>query len=331
MSLASAALLSPPVLCFGLGALACALRSNLRVPAPVFEAVSIYLLLAIGLKGGAELAETRWADFAAPAGAALALGLFIPLWCFLALRRLAGFSVADAASLAAHYGSVSAVTFIAVVSYLAQAGIPHEGFMTAILALMEAPAIVVALLLARMVRDRAEDRAGAATADIAQPSLGDALREVVSSKSFLLLVGGIAIGGVIGKAGMAPVQPFFGDLFLGFLCLFLLELGIVAAEKADEAWKAGGRLLTFAIAAPLVNGALGLLAGAAAGLSEGGAIILATLAASASYIAAPAAVRLALPQANAAYALAASLAVTFPLNVVIGIPLYAALAGLIYR
>lgn len=323
MSLASAALLSPPVLCFGLGALACALRSNLRVPAPVFEAVSIYLLLAIGLKGGAELAETRWSDFAGPAAAALGLGLLIPLWCYAALRRLAGFSVADAASLAAHYGSVSAVTFIAVVSYLERAGTPHEGFMTAILALMEAPAIVVALVLARL--------AGAGGEGGGTRSLGPALHEVVSAKSFLLLVGGLVIGGIIGKAGLAPVRPFFGDLFLGFLCLFLLELGIVAAEKADAAWKAGGRLFAFALIAPLVNGALGLLAGHAAGLSEGGAVVLATLAASASYIAAPAAVRLALPEANAAYSLAASLAITFPFNVVLGIPLYAAAAGMLYR
>lgn len=321
MSLASAALLSPPVLCFGLGALASALRSNLRIPAPVFEAVSIYLLLAIGLKGGAELAESRWSDFAAPAAAGLALGLVIPLWCFIALRRLAGFGIADAASLAAHYGSVSAVTFIAVINYLERAGIPHEGFMTAVLALMEAPAIVVALLLARMAGGSGESR---------HSGLGAALREVVSAKSFLLLAGGLVIGGIIGKAGLAPVRPFFGDLFLGFLCLFLLELGIVAAQKADEAWQAGGRLLAFAIAAPVLNGSLGLLAGHVAGLSEGGAVILATLAASASYIAAPAAVRLALPEANAAYSLAASLAITFPFNVVIGIPLYAALAEGLY-
>ncbi|SHO65923.1 hypothetical protein SAMN02745172_02572 [Pseudoxanthobacter soli DSM 19599] len=321
MSLASTALLSPPVLCFGLGALASALRSNLRIPAPVFDAVSIYLLLAIGLKGGAELAESRWSDFAAPAIAGLALGIVIPLWCFIALRRLAGFGTADAASLAAHYGSVSAVTFIAVINYLERAGTSHEGFMTAVLALMEAPAIVVAFLLARMA---------GGPGGSSHSGLGAALREVVSAKSFLLLMGGLVIGGIIGKAGLAPVRPFFGDLFLGFLCLFLLELGIVAAQKADEAWQAGPRLLAFAIAAPIVNGSLGLLAGHMAGLSEGGAVVLATLAASASYIAAPAAVRLALPEANAAYSLAASLAITFPFNVVIGIPLYAALAQGLY-
>ncbi|MFK8251819.1 sodium-dependent bicarbonate transport family permease [Ancylobacter terrae] len=153
---------------------------------------------------------------------------------------------------------------------------------------------------------------------------------MISAKSFLLLVGGLVIGGIIGKSSLAPVRPFCGDLFLGFLCLFLLELGIVAAEKVEAAWKAGERLFLFALTAPLINGTLGLAAGYAAGLSEGRAVVLATLAASASHIAAPAAVRLALPEANAAYSLAASLAITFPFNVVLGIPLYAALAATVY-
>ena len=316
MSLAASALLSPPVLCFGLGALATFLRSNLRLPAPVFEAVSIYLLLSIGLKGGAELSETSFAAFGPPALVALALCVAIPLWSYAALRRFARFSSADAASMAAHYGSVSAVTFIAVTSYLEARAIPHEGFMTAILALMETPAILIALVLAR--------RAGQGG------SMGDALKEVVSAKSFLLLVGGLVIGGLIGKSGLAPVRPFFGDLFLGLLCLFLLELGVVAAGRAEDALRAGKTLLLFAIGAPTLHGALGVALGAAAGLSEGGAIVLGTLAASASYIAAPAAVRLALPEANAACSLAAALAITFPFNILIGIPLYAAIAGQIY-
>lgn len=307
-----AGLLSPPVLCFGLGALSVALRSNLRLPAPVFEAVSIYLLLAIGLKGGAELSETHLSSFALPALAALALGIAIPVWTFFGLRRFARFGTADAASLAAHYGSVSAVTFIAVVAWLDARGIAHEGFMTTLLALMEAPAIIVALILARL--------AGA------KEPLGHAVREVLGGKSILLLVGGLLIGAVAGKAGLAPVRPFFGDLFLGFLCLFLLELGIVAAQKADEAFKAGPRLLAFALGAPPIHGFIGVALGIASGLSEGGAIILGTLAASASYIAAPAAIRIALPEANTAYALGAALALTFPFNLVVGIPLYAAMA-----
>lgn len=316
MSLAATALLSPPVLCFGLGAAATLLRSNLRLPAPVFEAVSIYLLLSIGLKGGAELAETSFAAFAPPALAAIGLCLAIPLWSYAILRRWAGFSVPDAASMAAHYGSVSAVTFIAVLSYLDAQNVAYEGFMTAILAIMEVPAILVALLLARLAGQGG--------------GLKPAFQEVVSAKSFLLLVGGLIIGGVIGKAGLAPVRPFFSDLFVGFLCLFLLELGIVAAQRADDAWRAGKALLLFAIGAPLAHGALGVAAGMAAGLSEGGAIVLGTLAASASYIAAPAAVRLALPEANAACSLAGALAITFPFNIVVGIPLYAAIAAALY-
>lgn len=316
MSLAAASLLSPPVLCFGLGAAAAFLRSNLRVPAPVFEAVSIYLLLSIGLKGGAELSETTFSAFALPALAALALGITIPVWCFFGLKHFGRFSTADAASLAAHYGSVSAVTFIAVIAFLDAHNVEHEGFMTALLALMETPAILVALLLARI----------AGTGQ----GFGSALQEVVSAKSFLLLVGGLLIGGIIGKTGLAPVKPFFGDLFLGFLCLFLLELGIVAAQRADDAFKAGRRLVLFALGAPVVHGLLGVTAGYLAGLSEGGAVVLGTLAASASYIAAPAATRLALPEANTAYSLGAALALTFPFNIVIGIPLYTAMAQVIY-
>lgn len=309
-----AGLLSPPVLCFGLGALSVALRSNLRLPTQMFEAVSIYLLLAIGLKGGAELSETHVSEFAGPAMAALALGISIPIWTFFGLKRFGGFGTADAASLAAHYGSVSAVTFIAVVTWLDTRGIAHEGFMTTLLALMEAPAIIVSLVLARLAGTK-------------EP-LGHALREVLGGKSILLLAGGLIIGAVAGKAGLAPVKPFFGDLFLGFLCLFLLELGIVAAQKAGDAIKAGRRLLTFALLAPPVHGFLGVALGLAAGLSEGGAVILGTLAASASYIAAPAAIRIALPEANTSYSLGAALAITFPFNLVIGIPLYAEMARL---
>lgn len=307
-------LLSPPVLCFGLGALSVALRSNLRLPIQMFDAVSIYLLLAIGLKGGAELSETHYSEFALPALAALALGMSIPVWTFFGLRRFGGFGTADAASLAAHYGSVSAVTFIAVVTWLDTRGIAHEGFMTTLLALMEAPAIIVSLVLARLAGTR-------------EP-LGHALREVLGGKSILLLAGGLIIGAVAGKAGLAPVKPFFGDLFLGFLCLFLLELGIVAAQKADDAFKAGPRLLTFALLAPPIHGFIGVALGLAAGLSEGGAIILGTLAASASYIAAPAAIRIALPEANTSYSLGAALAITFPFNLIVGIPLYAEMAHL---
>jgi hypothetical protein len=312
-------LLSPPVLCFALGICAALMRSDLRLPEPIFQALSIYLLLAIGLKGGADLAQASLGAVLLPALAAVALGLSIPLWIYAFLRRIAGFSTADAAALAAHYGSVSAVTFIAVLGYLDATGTAYEGFMTALLALMEVPAILVALVLARW--------AGASGSDT---GFGQALAEVVSGKSILLLAGGIMIGFLSGPQGLAPVKPFFGDLFRGALCLFLLELGIAAAQRLKDLRTAGPILIILAVGAPLVHAMLGLSAGYFVGLSMGGAIVLATLAASASYIAAPAAVRIALPKANPGYYLGASLGVTFPFNIVVGIPLYAAVAQLIY-
>ncbi|HEY8381221.1 MAG TPA: sodium-dependent bicarbonate transport family permease [Microvirga sp.] len=315
--LVAASLLSPPVLCFVLGAVAVLLRSDLRLPEPVFQALSVYLLLAIGLKGGVDLSQARLSSVALPALAALGLGVAIPVWIYQVLRRLAGFAVADAAAIAAHYGSVSAVTFIAVLGYLDATGTAYEGFMTALLAIMEVPAIVVALILARW--------SGAGG-----QGLGAALGEVISGKSILLLTGGMAIGYLAGPEGMAPVKPFFVDLFRGALCLFLLELGVVAAQRARDVRAAGPMLIAVALGAPVLHAMAGLLIAFLVGLSMGGAIVLATLAASASYIAAPAAVRIGLPEANPGYYLGASLGVTFPFNVIVGIPLYAAAARLLY-
>lgn len=319
LDLAAANLLSPVVLCFVLGAVAVLVRSDLKLPEPVFNALSIYLMLAIGLKGGADLARADLAAVAWPAVAALGLGLAIPLWTYALARRLLRLSVSDAAALAAHYGSVSAVTFIAVLAYLDAAGIVYEGFVTALLAIMEVPAIVVALGLARL--------AGAGTG---RAGIGRAFADIASGKSVLLLVGGLVIGFLAGPGGLAPVKPFFTDLFRGALCLFLLELGVAAAQRARDLRRVGPALAGFAILAPLAHGLLGLALGALVGLSPGGAVVLATLAASASYIAAPAAVRLGLPEANPGYYLTASLAVTFPFNLALGIPLYAGAARLLY-
>jgi hypothetical protein len=200
--LVGASLLSPPVLCFALGVVAVLLRSDLRMPEPVFNALSIYLLLAIGLKGGADLAKADLASVLLPSLAALALGVSIPLWTYAFLRRIAGFASADAAAIAAHYGSVSAVTFIAVIGYLDASGTAYEGFVTALLAIMEVPAIVVALILARW-----------AGASQSEGGLRQALGEVVSGKSILLLVGGLIIGFAAGPEGLQPGSrwPFSSD------------------------------------------------------------------------------------------------------------------------
>ncbi len=318
LQLAAANLLSPMILCFVLGAAAAFVRSDLRLPEPVFTALSIYLMLAIGLKGGADLATVSAGAMALPILSALTLCVVIPLWCHFALRRLVRLDRRDAAALAAHYGSVSAVTFLAVLGYLDAVGMTYEPSVTALLALMETPAIVVALLLAGRGRTDGEP-------------LRAVLARILASKSIVLLFGGLAIGMVVGREGLAPVKPLFGDLFRGLLCLFLLDLGRQAMERA-EGWRENGPAIAiFAIVAPVLNAALGLVAAKAAGMSEGGAVVMATLAASASYIVAPAAMRMALPEANPGLYLTASLALTFPFNLVLGIPLYAAMAGALYR
>jgi hypothetical protein len=315
LDLALANLFSPAVLCFALGVLACRLGSDLRIPEPVQTGLSAYLMLAIGLRGGVELSQVPLAELAGPLSAALLMGCAIPVWSFFALRRLAGLGVADAAALAAHYGSVSAVTFAAVTATLEAQGIAFEGHATALLAVMEVPAIVVGIGLARL--------AGAAGGRISLAPLGG----VIASKSVLLLLGGLVIGALAGPAGLRPVQPFFNGMFPGVLCLFLLELGRLAAERLGDFAKVGGRLLAFALLAPVAHALLGLLVAAAAGLGEGGAVVFATLCASASYIAAPAAVRAALPEANPSLYLTCALGITFPFNIIFGLPLYQAMAA----
>lgn len=313
LAVASANILSPVVLSFALGAAAAFAKSDLKLPESVQSGLSIYLLFAIGLKGGVELSQTPVAAFLGPACAALAVGVGIPLWSY-GLLRAARFASADAAALAAHYGSVSAVTFIAALAYLDRQEVGYEGFMPALLALMEMPAIVVALMLARGVGGGTWQRA---------------LPEILAGKSILLLAGGMLIGWLSGAEGFAPVKPFFVDMFRGVLCLFLLDLGIAAAHRARDVRKVGAVLAVFAVAMPPFNALVGAVAGAYAGLSAGGAMVLATLAASASYIAAPAAVRLALPEANPGYYLTASIAITFPFNLTLGLPLYHAVASVI--
>ncbi|MFO0295721.1 MAG: sodium-dependent bicarbonate transport family permease [Rhodospirillales bacterium] len=309
-------LLSPMTMSFVLGALATLLRSDLKFPDQIYTGLSIYLLMAIGLKGGAALAAVPLAEAAAPAAASLALGVSIPVWVYAALRRFGGFADADAAALAAHYGAVSSVTFIAALAYVQRLGIPAEGFMPVALPLMDVAAIVTGLLLAREGR-----KSGA---------WKTALHEVLAGRSILLLAGGLVMGFLAGPEGYRAVSPFFSDPFQGALCLFLLDLGMVAAQRVKDARRVGRFLVGFAILGPLANGAIGTCLGTAIGLSTGGAAVLGTLAASASYIAAPAAVRLALPAANPGFYLTAALGITFPFNLLLGLPLYVALSKLLH-
>lgn len=309
--------IDPIVLFFLLGLVAGLGRSDLRLPGSIYEFLSVILLLAIGLKGGAELAKQSLGDLLPQMLAVILMGLLLPLVAYPLLRRLGRLRRADAASIAAHYGSVSVGTYAVAVAWLVAREIPYEEYMPLMLVLLEMPAIVVGILLARGV-----------SAETNWKELG---HEVFLGKSIVLLVGGLLIGWAAGPEALEPVGGLFFGLFHGVLALFLLEMGLVAAGQVGSLRRHGLFLVAFGILFPvfgaLVGGSLGLVLG----LSTGGMMLLAVLAASASYIAVPAAMRLALPEANPTLSLTASLGVTFPFNILVGIPLYYGLAEQLHQ
>ncbi|MCX2979685.1 sodium-dependent bicarbonate transport family permease [Halieaceae bacterium IMCC14734] len=312
---------SPPLLFFFLGALAVAARSDLEIPNQIAKFLSLYLLFAIGFKGGVALAVAPFdTQIVLTLGAAMVLSAVVPLYTFMFLRNR--IPIADAAAIAATYGSVSAVTFVTATSYLDVSGISWGGHMVAAMALMESPAIIVGLLLYRKYALTDGD-------DDDSFSWSQLLREACLNGSIFLIVGSLIIGWITGPAGMSQISSFIQDLFLGVLCLFLLDMGIVAARRIKDLRNAGSKamsiLITMALVLPLLNAMLGLGIASALDLDEGDALLLIVLAASASYIAVPAAMRLVLPQANPGSYLPMSLAITFPLNILVGIPLYHAL------
>lgn len=302
---------------FLLGLFARLVKSDLRLPEALYETLSIYLLLAIGLKGGIELSKQPIAALAPQVVATMALGFLIPFVLYPALRALR-FAGVDAASIAAHFGSVSVVTFAVATAALTRAGVPYESHAALWVAVMEAPGIVAGILLARLAL-RGQD--GARRTD-----WGGLAHDVLFGKSVLLLAGGLAIGAVAGEAGTAPIHAVFVAPFKGVLALFLLELGLVAGGRLGELRRFGVAALAVGIVVPPLLALAGAGVGLALGLSTGGIALLATLAASASYIAAPTAMRIAVPQANAALSITIALGITFPFNLVVGIPLYLRLA-----
>ncbi len=311
------------VLFFILGVIARLGKSDLKLPQALYEALSVYLLLAIGLKGGIELHKQSLSAVLPQILACMALGGLIPVLMTPLLKRM-GFSGVDSAVLAAHYGSVSVVTFAVASSYLQRQGVAFEAHAALWVAVMEAPGIVAGVFLARRELSRAKALEG--KAPDAKSNWREVAHEVLFGKSVLLLAGGLAIGAVMGEAGLKPIAPLFTDLFKGVLALFLLELGLVAGAQLPEVKRYGLRLLTVGIISPLVLSLMGAVVGKLLGLSTGGIAILATLAASASYIAAPTAMRMAVPQGNAGLSIAAALGISFPFNIVVGVPLYTWLA-----
>ncbi|MEP3920120.1 sodium-dependent bicarbonate transport family permease [Ascidiaceihabitans sp.] len=314
-TLAANNLLSPIILSFALGVAASLARSDLTIPEAVAKGMSIYLLFAIGFKGGVSVAD-HGIDLTL--GLSLLTGIVLsfalPLIAFALLQVMSGLSRLDAAAVAAHYGSISIVTFVAGTSVLESAGLTYEGYMVAVAAAMEAPAILSALwLVSRGAGGRKME--------------SDLWREILLNGSIVLLVGSFFIGMATGKEGLAEIESFIVSPFKGVLCLFLLDMGLVAGRGLRQ----GGRvmrpgLLAFGVVMPLIGSVAGLGFGVLLGLSTGGVLLMMVLSASASYIAVPAAMRVALPEAEPSIYLTLSLGVTFPFNLTLGIPLYLAVA-----
>jgi len=311
---------SPPLLFFFLGMLAVFVRSDLDIPGQIARFLSLYLLFAIGFKGGVALASTSLgADVFLALGAAVLLSAAVPVYSFFLLR--ARFGISNASAIAATYGSVSAVTFITATSYLDNQGIGWSGYLVAAMALMESPAIIVGMLLFSRFRDDEADRGSL--------RWGPLLHEACLNGSVFLILGSMVIGYVSGPEGMEQIGPVVTAPFLGILCLFLLDMGIVAARRLRDLGDSGSPrrlpltiMLLASLAFPLLNGGAALAIGTMLDLPAGDLVLLTVLGASASYIAVPAAMRLALPQASPSIYLPMSLAITFPFNILLGIPLY---------
>ena len=316
LSLAATNLLSPIILSFALGVAAALARSDLNIPEAVAKGMSIYLLFAIGFKGGVSVADHGIdATLALSLMAGIVLSAILPLIAFALLQVMGNLSRLDAAAVAAHYGSISIVTFVAATSVLTSSGVTSEGYMVAVAAAMEAPAILSALwLISRGGDSRRMDN--------------DLLREIMLNGSIVLLVGSFFIGWITGADGLAKIDAFIVAPFQGVLCLFLLDMGLVAGRglRSSSGVLTPG-VLAFGVVMPMVGATLGLVTGLLLGVSTGGVALFMVLSASASYIAVPAAMRVALPEANPSIYLTLSLGVTFPFNLTLGIPVYMAVAG----
>jgi hypothetical protein len=311
-------LLNPPVLFFFAGLLAIRLGSDLDIPAPLPKFFSLYLLLAIGFKGGVELSNSGFnQEVLLVLFAAMGMAVLVPIYTFAILRR--SLSVANAAALAATYGSVSAVTFVTATSLLGKLQIPFSGYMVATLALMESPAIIIAVIMYRQ------------NAHQFSSDWKTLLREALFNGSVYLLVASLVIGFVTGEDGGKILKPFTVDLFQGFLCLFLLDMGLVSARRLKDLKALGAFPLVFAMVVPLINVSAGILLAKVLGLGIGNALLFSVLCASASYIAVPAAMRLAIPDANPGIYVTLALGITFPLNVLIGLPIYLSVIQALWR
>jgi len=330
MSLSS--LLLPAVLFFALGVIARLIKSDLKFPPDLAKVLSIYLLMAIGLHGGYELAKADMAIAFQSIIWALILGFTLPIIGYLALVATRKVSPLDAAAISAHYGSVSAGTFLTAIAYLDNLSVEYETYPLIMLAVMESPAIVVGLILAAKARQTIAARDGVAKSTPAEESaeksnFKEMLRDAFTNGSVVVLIGSMIIGAIADPSGMDKLKPFIDEIFMGVLCLFLFDMGMVAARRIGDFKQVGIVLAAFGVVMPIVGGVIGVYVGASMlDFSVGGSMLVGVLGASASYIAVPPAMRLAVPEANPSFYLTLSLGITFPFNVIVGIPLYHALA-----
>jgi uncharacterized protein len=314
--------LNPPVLFFFLGMIAVWVKSDLEVPAPIPKLFSLYLLLSIGFKGGVELAKSGITqEVFVTMIAAIVMASIVPVYSFFILRKK--LDTYNAAAIAATYGSISAVTFITANSFLDELHIFHDGYMVAAVALMESPAIIVGLILVNLFRDK--------DAKAEKTNWREVLREAFLNGSVVLLVGSLTIGMLTGEKGMHKLNPFINDMFYGALSFFLLDMGLVAAKRIKELQKTGFFLISFAILMPIFNASIAIGVARMIGMNPGDALLFAVLCSSASYIAVPAAMRMTVPEANPSLYISTALAVTFPFNIIAGIPLYLSFVNLLWK
>ncbi len=317
----------PAILFFLLGIFSGLVKSNLEIPAQVSRFLSLYLLMALGLKGGFALHESGFnAQVLGGLGTALLLAVIVPLASYPILKRYT--SAFDAAAIAATYGSVSAVTFITAVQFLEKSDIAYGGHMAAAMALMESPAIILAVLFANMARKQGVAATGSNTMQVPGKGFGHLLQESFTEGAQLLLLGAMLIGFMSGEPGKVAMQPFTGDLFKGMLAFFLLDMGLTTAKHLPKLKSVSRWMIAYAVIAPITHAALAWVLAKATGASVGDTALLMVLAASASYIAVPAVVRYAIPEANPSLYVGLSLGITFPLNILVGIPVYVELAGM---
>ncbi|KKD37509.1 MAG: sodium-dependent bicarbonate transport family permease [Limnoraphis robusta] len=306
-------ILNPPVLFFFIGMSAVFLKSDLEIPQPIPKLFSLYLLFAIGFKGGHEIHESGLnAEITLTLLAAIIVAAIVPIYSFFILKLK--LDIYNSAAIAAAYGSISAVTFVTASSFLSRLGIDFGGHMVAALALMESPAIIIGLLLVQLFANRSENEE--------KLSVSEVLREACLNGSVFLLVGSLFVGIVTSQQGWESLEPFTGELFYGVLTFFLLDMGLVAARRIQDLKKSGSFLIGFSIFMPVFNAIVGILIAALIGMSKGNALLFAVLCASASYIAVPAAMRMSVPEANPSLYISMALALTFPFNIIVGIPIY---------